>query len=153
MLLPSRLESTTPKSDKRCSWLDTACGFISTASAISDTESSPDRTSACSNRRRVSFASTLNTSARSFDSSDVSSGRRTKAGLGWQQENLSALDLTELHYYTIPCSCGSQACLRRFPDLGVNLIPHPAELRQLPCPRFLHFLGLASSWRSSRLFF
>src|SRR5262245_22427607 len=63
MLLPSRRDARIPKSDKRWSWLETACALMPIEHARSVTHSSSDLISACSKRSRLSLASTLNTAA------------------------------------------------------------------------------------------
>src|SRR5262245_4797061 len=78
MLLPSRRDARMPRSESRWSWLETACGLMATEAARSVTHISPARTRAWSSRRRVSYASTLNTTARPPAWIGVSSGRSVR---------------------------------------------------------------------------
>lgn len=73
-----------PKSESRWSWLETACGFMRSDVARSVTQSSSARTSECSSRSLVSFASTLNTAAKPPAWIGESNGRSFSAGRAQQ---------------------------------------------------------------------
>lgn len=82
MLIPSRRVATMPRSASRCSWLETACGFIPIDAARSVTRISSARTKACRSRSRVSLASTLKTEAKPPAWIGDRSGRSFKAMAG-----------------------------------------------------------------------
>jgi hypothetical protein len=60
-----------PRQHNRCSWLETACGFIPTSWTSFVTHNSSARTSKCRIRSRVSFANTLTTAAKPLDETAV----------------------------------------------------------------------------------